>query len=62
VWRLVVVESSLYVDAIDGIVDAVLNVPEIAHDSFSDFSDVHRSARSKNANWRTVVPLRPAAE
>jgi hypothetical protein len=32
VRRLVVAKSSLHVDAIDGVVDAVLNIPEVAHD------------------------------
>src|SRR5438093_6655093 len=52
VWRLVVVELSLHVDAINGIIDAVLNVPEVTHENCLRR---YRSARTKNARWRTPL-------
>lgn len=33
-WRLVVAELVFHVDAIDRVVDAILDVPEIAHGLF----------------------------
>jgi hypothetical protein len=41
VRSLVVAKSSLHVDAIDGIVDAVLNIPEVAHDFSVNCLDMH---------------------
>jgi hypothetical protein len=47
-WSLVVDEFSLHVDAINGIVDTVLNVPEVAHEI------IHPVLSARNANWRIV--------
>src|SRR4051812_50205402 len=49
VRSLVVVEFSFHVDAIDGIVDAVLNVPEVIHEDLPAF---HRSAQKRELESR----------
>jgi hypothetical protein len=56
VGRLVVVESSLHVDAINGIVDAVLNVPEVAHESSLRRSSIGTLEKRELAN--RVPPVR----
>jgi hypothetical protein len=51
VRSLVVVESSLHVDAVNRIVDAVLNVSEVAHEILPERLPICMLA---NAIWRTV--------
>src|SRR5919198_2367938 len=57
VRSLVVVESSLYVDAVNRIVDAVLNVPGVGH---GNSLNVHRSPHSEETRAGDACSPGPA--